>query len=56
MWSDYFFYLMGLPENKRNTQIAMIVAFWIIMFLIGGTIEFIKHKLSKNNVEKNLHK
>ena len=31
MWSDYFFYLMGLPENKRNVKILVIVGFWIII-------------------------
>lgn len=24
----HFFYLMGLPENERNAQITMIVAFY----------------------------
>ena len=35
MWSNYFFYLMGLPENERNVQITILVAFWIFMFGIG---------------------
>lgn len=35
MWSDYFFYLMGLPENERNMQILMMIGFWCILLIIG---------------------
>ena len=42
MWSDYFFYLMGLPENERNVQITILVASWILMFGVGILIEYIK--------------
>lgn len=45
MWSDYFFYLMGLPENERNVQITILVAFWIFMLGVGILVEYIK-KLS----------
>ena len=41
MWSDYFFYLMGLPENERNVQITILVAFWIFMFGVGILVEYI---------------
>lgn len=42
MWSDYFFYLRGLPENERNVQITILVAFWIFMFGAGILVEYIK--------------
>ena len=42
MWSDYFFYLMGLPENERNVQITILVAFWVFMFDVGILVEYIK--------------
>ena len=54
MWSEYFFYLMGLPENERNAQIAMIVAFWIIMFLIVILAEYISKIKSKFNTKSML--
>ena len=41
MWSDYFLYLMGLPENERNVQITILVAFWIFMFGVGILVEYI---------------
>lgn len=47
MWSDYFFYLMGLTEQERNTQITILVVFWIIMFCIGILAEHIKKLYSK---------
>ena len=42
MWSDYFFYLIGLPENERNVQITILMAFWILMFGVGILVEYIK--------------
>ena len=42
MWSNYFFYLMELPENERNVQITILVAFWIFMFGVGILVEYIK--------------
>ena len=53
MWSDYFFYLMGLPENKRNVQILVIVGFWIIMLIIGYLYEYINTQLKKKSSNKN---
>lgn len=47
MWSDYFFYLMGLPENERNVQITILVAFGIFMFGVGILVEYIKKYLLK---------
>lgn len=47
MWSNYFFYLMGLPENERNVQITILVAFWIFMFGVGILVEYIKKLYSK---------
>lgn len=47
MWSDYFFYLMGLPENERNVQITILMAFWILMFGVGILVEYIKKLYSK---------
>ena len=47
MWSDYFFYLIGLPKNERNVQITILVAFWIFMFGIGILVEYIKKLNSK---------
>lgn len=54
MWSEYFFYLMALPENERNTQITMIVVFWIIMFLIGILVENISKLKAKFNTKSML--
>ena len=53
MWSDYFFYLMGLPENKRNVQILVIVGFWIIMLIIGYLYVYINTQLKKKTSNKN---
>ena len=47
MWSDYFFYLMGLPEKERNAQIIMLIAFWICMICVGILAEYIKRLYSK---------
>ena len=47
MWSDYFFYLIGLPEKERNAQIIILIVFWIIIFLIGILTEYIKKYLLK---------
>ena len=47
MWSDYFFYLMGLPEKERNTQIIMLIAFGICMICVGILAEYIKSLYSK---------
>ena len=47
MWSNYFFYLMGLPKNERNVQITILVAFWIFMFCVGILVEYIKKLYSK---------
>lgn len=52
MWSDYFFYLMGLPEKERNVQILVIVGVWIIMLIIGYLYEYINTKLKKKLVIK----
>lgn len=56
MWSDYFFYLMGLAEIERNQHILLIILFWGIIILIASAMEFIKNKLIKNSVEKNIDK
>ena len=42
MWSDYFFYLIGLLENERNVQITILVAFWLVMLGVGILVEYIK--------------
>ena len=47
MWSDYFFYLMGLPEKERNAQIIMLIVFWICMICLGILVECIKRLYSK---------
>lgn len=47
MWSDYFFYLMSLPEVERNQQILLMLIFWGIMIFIGFIIEIIKKKIKK---------
>ena len=47
MWSDYFFYLMGLPEGERKQQIIIMTIFWIVMFLISVIIEIVKRKIKK---------
>ena len=52
MWSDYFFYLIGLPESERNTQILVIISFWCILLIVGTMTE----KIKKNLVNKFLQK
>ena len=47
MWSDYFFYLMGLPEKERNAQIIILIAFLICMICVGILAEYIKRLYSK---------
>ena len=53
MGSDYFFYLMGLPEKERNAQIIMLIAIWICMICVGILAEYIKRlypKRKKSNL------
>lgn len=47
MWSDYFFYLMGLSEKERNVQIIMLITFWICMICVCILAEYIKRLYSK---------
>ena len=47
MWSDYFFYLMGLPEKDRNIQILIMIGFWSILLIVGIIVDRIKKKFSK---------
>lgn len=47
MWSDYFFYLMKLPEKERNYQITIIICIWSIMLIIGILYEYINKYLNK---------
>ena len=47
MWSDYFFYLMGLPENEKNIQILIMIGFWGILLTVGIIADRIKKKFSK---------
>lgn len=49
MWTDYYFYLMTLPELKRNTQITISIVFWAIMLCVGILVEYIKNKI-KNDI------
>ena len=53
MCSEYFFYLMGLPEKERNIQIMVIVGFWIIMLILVYLYENINRKLKKKSSNKN---
>lgn len=53
MLSDYFFYLIGLPEKERNTQIIVMVCFWIIMLIVGYLCECINMHLKKKTSNKN---
>lgn len=47
MWSDYFFYLIRLPENERIIQIKILIMFFISMLLIGSIVEYIKSRMKK---------
>lgn len=47
MWSDYFFYLIGLPEKDRNIQILIMIGFWSILIIVGIIADRIKKKFSK---------
>ena len=53
MCSEYFFYLMGLPEKERNIQIVVIVSFWVIMLILGYLYKNINRKLKKKSSNKN---
>ena len=46
MWSDYFFYLMGLPEKDRNIQILIMIGFWSFFLIVGIIVDKIKKKIS----------
>lgn len=46
LWMDYYFYLSKLPEERRN-QTLLLIGFFIVLFIIGGIGEFIRHKLNK---------
>ena len=46
LWMDYYFYLSKLPEERRN-QILLLIGFFIVLFIIGGIGEFIRHKFNK---------
>ena len=39
MWSDYFFYLMGLPEKDRNIQIIIMISFWSFFKIVGIIVD-----------------
>ena len=47
LWMDYYFYLSELPEEERRNQILLLIGFFIVLFIIGGIDEFIRHKLNK---------
>ena len=47
MGSDYFFYLMGLPEIERNKQILLMIGYWCVILIIGIIADKIKKKYSK---------
>ena len=53
MWSDYFFYLIGLPEKERNIQMVVIMGFCVIMLILGFLYENINKKLKKKSSNKN---
>lgn len=42
MWSDYFFYLVELPETERNKQIAIMLGIWLVLLIIGIIVDKIK--------------
>ena len=47
LWMDYYFYLSKLPEEERRNQILLLIGFFIVLFIIGGIGEFIRHKFNK---------
>lgn len=47
LWMDYYFYLSELPEEERRNQILLLIGFFIVLFIIGGIGEFIRHKFNK---------
>ena len=47
LWMDYYFYLSKLPEEERRNQILLLIGFCIVLFIIGGIGEFIRHKFTK---------
>ena len=36
-----------LPEEERRNQILLLIGFFIVLFIIGGIGEFIRHKFNK---------
>ena len=48
LWMDYYFYLSKLPEEERRNQILLLIGFFIVLFIIGGIGEFIRHKFNKS--------
>ena len=47
LWMDYYFYLSKLPEEERINQIFLLIGFFIVLFIIVGIGEFIRHKINK---------
>ena len=45
MWSEYFFYLMKLPEVERKQQILIMVGFWCALLLVGFILDKIERKI-----------
>lgn len=47
LWMEYYFYLSKLQEEERRNQILLLIGFFIVLFIIGGIGEFIRHKFNK---------
>lgn len=47
MWSDYFFYLMGLPEVERKKQVLIMIGFWCVLLFLGFLADNVKKKINK---------
>lgn len=47
MWSNYYFYLMSLPEIERKNQIIFLIGFFVLSLLLGIVIELIKKIISR---------
>lgn len=47
LWMYYYFYLSKLPAEEIRNQILSLIGFFIVLFIIGGISELIRHKFTK---------
>lgn len=49
MISNYLIYLNSLPNEQKNEQLLILLAFFIVLFLICIFLDFLKRKFRDEN-------